>query len=110
MQWSVYILNAHIVGVNPYRFDRVEFGRLGSMVFERSGHLNDEVDHLSEMIDPLFEEEDEVILPTLWKAVSILSEQGELEPFSVHMERDYYSFYFKRPLNREEKNGGIEDE
>lgn len=101
MQWNVYILNAHIIGVNPYRFDRVDFGRLGSMTFERSGYLNTDIDRLSELIDFIFTEEDEVILPTLWKAVSILAEQGELEPFSVLVERDYYSFYFKQPITEE---------
>ncbi len=99
MRWNVYILNAHMIGVNPYRFDRVEFGRLGSSIFERSGQTDNEVESLSEMVDSLFSEEEEVILPTLWKAVSILADRGELEPYSVVIERDYYTFYFKRPID-----------
>ncbi|MBN2328165.1 MAG: hypothetical protein JXR73_13520 [Candidatus Omnitrophica bacterium] len=89
-------MNAHIVGINPLRFDRVEFGRLGAKFFDRSGQEDKEVIRLSNMIDFLFEKED-IILPKLWQALAILAKEGELEPYSVMEERDYYTFYFKRP-------------
>ncbi|MGC9328845.1 MAG: hypothetical protein ACP5I1_14510 [Candidatus Hinthialibacter sp.] len=102
MKWDVYILNAHIVGINPVRFDRVEFGRLGPKLFERSGQDDNEVIQLSDRIDFLFEKED-IFLPTLWQAVAILAKDGELEPYSVMEERDYYTFYFKRPAQTDVK-------